>query len=436
MSALKKTSWWLGWKFWLILVLAAAAGWGIKVKWFSAAEQPQVITAKVEVGDLEDTVLASGTIEAVKQVSVGAQVSGQIKKLHVQLGDTVHQGDLIAEIDSTNQNNTLRNAQAQVALLTAQHHAKEATLHQVELAYKRQKDLLAQDASAKAEFESAEATLAVTRAEIAALAAQMQQAQISVDTARVNLGYTRITAPMDGVVVAVIAEEGRTVNANQSAPTIIKLAKLDTVQIKAQISEADVVRIKPGLPVYFTILGEPNHRYEARLRAVEPAPESEQTESTSTTSSSSSSTAAIYYNGLFDVPNPDQKLRIAMTAQVFVVLAKAENALIIPATALGDRVSGGKRGNGSGKAASGAAKGKGQAQGNGGASRNQTYSVRVREGVGADQKVVTRQVHIGLNNRVQAQVLDGLKEGDEVVVGEAAAGATGSGSTRRAPGMF
>jgi macrolide-specific efflux system membrane fusion protein len=117
------------------------------------------------------------------------------------------------------------------------------------------------------------------------------------------------------------------------------------------------------------------------------------------------------------------------------VLAKAENALIIPATALGDRVSGGKRGNGSGKAASVAAKTKGQAQGNG-ASRNQTYSVRVREGVGADQKVVTRQVHIGLNNRVQAQVLDGLKEGDEVVVGEAAAGATGSGSTRRAPGMF
>ncbi|HEX5374326.1 MAG TPA: HlyD family efflux transporter periplasmic adaptor subunit, partial [Aquabacterium sp.] len=254
--------------------------------------------------------------------------------------------------------------------------------------------------------------------------AQLQQSQISVDTARVNLGYTRITAPMDGVVVAVIAEEGRTVNANQSAPTIIKLAKLDTVQIKAQISEADVVRIKPGLPVYFTILGEPNRRYEAHLRAVEPAPESEQSESTSTTSSSSSTTA-IYYNGLFDVPNPDQKLRIAMTAQVFVVLAKADNALVIPATALGDRVGGGK----------GARNGK-AGKGSDSAARGQLYKVRVREGEGDRQTIVTREVRIGLNNRVQAQVLDGLKEGEQVVVGEAAAGANGSTGSRRGPSMF
>lgn len=432
MSSLKKTSWWLGWKFWLVLVVLAAAGWGIKVRWFSPAEAPQVITAPVERSDLEDTVLASGTIEAVKQVSVGAQVSGQIKRLHVKLGDTVRQGELIAEIDSTNQANTLRNAQAQVDVLAAQQRAKEATLRQLELAFKRQKDLLAQDASARAEFEGAEASLAVARAEIAALKAQQQQSQISVDTARVNLGYTRITAPMDGVVVAVIAEEGRTVNANQSAPTIIKLAKLDTVQIKAQISEADVVRIQPGLPVYFTILGEPNRRYEAHLRAVEPAPESEQNETTSTTSSSSSTTA-IYYNGLFDVPNPDQKLRIAMTAQVFVVLAKADNALVIPATALGDRVGGGK---GARNGKSGKRGPSPQASGTEPAARGVLYKVRVREGEGDRQTIVTREVRIGLNNRVQAQVLDGLKEGEQVVVGEAAAGANGSTGSRRGPSMF
>jgi membrane fusion protein, macrolide-specific efflux system len=421
MSASNKRPWWLSWKLWLILLLLLGAGYGIKRKWFSPAAQPQVITAKVERVDIEDTVLASGTIEAIKQVSVGAQASGQIKKLHVQLGDTVHKGDLIAEIDATTQNNTVRNTQAQIALLTAQLQAKQATLRQGELAFKRQKDLLAQDASARAEFEAAEAK---------ALEAQIQQAQISADTARINLGYTRITAPMDGVVLAVIAEEGRTVNANQSAPTIIKLAKLDTVQIKAQISEADVVRIKPGLPVDFTILGEPNHRYEATLRAIEPAPESEQTESTSSTTSSSS-TAAIYYNGLFDVPNPDLKLRVNMTAQVFVVLSKADNALVIPATALGDPV-GGKR-NGKRNGAAGAV----ASQTSGKQTRSRLYEVRVREGQGNEQKVVTRQVRIGLNNRVQAQVLDGLSEGDEVVVGEAAAGASGSTSSRRPPGgMF
>lgn len=382
--------------------MAAGAWW----MWGQSDPAVQVITAKVERLDLEDTVLASGTIEAAKQVSVGAQVSGQIKKLHVRLGDTVTQGQLIAEIDATPQTNSLRTAQAQVALLSAQQGAKRATLRQAQLAHERQKQLLAQEATSRAEYESAEAAYQAAQADLGALLAQLSQAQISVETAKVNLGYTRILAPMSGVVVAVIAEEGRTVNANQSAPTIIKLANMDTVQIKAQISEADVVRVKPGLPVYFTILGEPDKRYDARLRAVEPAPESEQNESTSSTTSSSN--AAIYYNALFDVPNPGHKLRIAMTAQVFVVLAKAPKTLVVPATALGDR-------------------------------KKDKYAVRVQEGKGSEVKVVERWVTIGLNNRVQAQVLSGLKEGDEVVVGESAGntGPQGSGSSRRMrPGMF
>ena len=402
----KGSPWWRSWRVWVVFgcvaVLAAGAWW----KWGRSAPAAQVITAKVERVDLEDTVLASGTIEAAKQVSVGAQVSGQIKKLHVRLGDTVAQGQLIAEIDATPQTNSLRTSQAQVALLSAQQGAKRAALRQAQLTYERNKQLLAQEATSRAEFENAEAAYQAAQADLAALLAQLSQAQISVETAKVNLGYTRILAPMSGVVVAVIAEEGRTVNANQSAPTIIKLANMDTVQIKAQISEADVVRVKPGLPVYFTILGEPDKRYDARLRAVEPAPESEQTESSSTTSSSSN--AAIYYNALFDVPNPGHKLRIAMTAQVFVVLSKAPQALVVPATALGDR-------------------------------KKDRYAVRVQEGEGSDRKTVERWVTIGLNNRVQAQVLSGLKEGDEVVVGEAAstAGAQGSGTSRRArPGAM
>jgi membrane fusion protein, macrolide-specific efflux system len=395
-------TWWRSWRFWAVVTTVALLSFWAWKKSSGAAPSAQVITAPVERVDLEDTVLASGTIEAAKQVSVGAQVSGQIKKLHVRLGDTVAQGQLIAEIDATNQSNTLRSTQAQVTSLMAQQGAKRAALRQAQLSFERQKQLLAQDATSRAEFENAEAALAATQAELSALSAQLAQSQIAVETARVNLGYARIVAPMAGVVVAVIAEEGRTVNANQSAPTIIKLANLDTVQIKAQISEADVVRVKPGLPVYFTILGEPNKRYDAKLRAVEPSPESEQTESTNTTSSN----AAIYYNALFDVPNPDQKLKIAMTAQVFVVLNKAPQTLVIPSTALGER----KKGK---------------------------YVVRVQQGQGRDQKIVDREVTIGLNNRVQAQVLQGLQEGDAVVVGEAAADAKGSGgSSRMRPSMF
>lgn len=404
MSTQKRNRWLSGWRLALGVALVAAAGWGIKAVYFKPASAPQVITAEVTVDDIEDTVLASGTIEASQEVSVGAQVSGQIKRLHVALGDQVSKGQLVAEIDSTTQANTLRNAEAQVSLLSAQRQSRVAQLRQAELSYQRKKELFKLDAGSKADLDDAEATLATTRADIAAVDAQIRQANISVDTARVNLGYTRIMAPIDGVVIAVVAEEGRTVNAMQSAPTIIKLAKLDKVQIKAEISEADVVRVKPGLPVYFTILGEPQRRYEAKLRAIEPVPESEQTDTK--TATASSSTAAIYYNGLFDVDNPEGKLRVAMTTQVFVVLNRADQALVIPATALGqrDRKAG-------------------------------TYEVRVLEGEGKDQKVSTRNVKIGLNNRVQAQVLEGLKAGEKVVVGEGGANGAGAGAARM-PRMF
>jgi macrolide-specific efflux system membrane fusion protein len=394
---------WFGFKSIPILLLLAAAGWGIKVKWFSPVVAPQVITNDVERGDLEDTVLATGVIRPVKQVSVGAQVSGQNKTLYVVLGDVVKQGQLIAEIAATPQNNALRNAEAALQNYTAQRQAKQAALEQALLALKRQQELMSQDATSKQNLEAAQASVNTLQADGKALDAQIQQQRISTDTARVNLGYTRILAPMDGVVSAVVSEEGRTVNANQSAPTIIKVASLSTVTIKAQISEADVVRVKAGMPVYFTILGEPRKRYEAKLRTIEPTPESEQTDATTTTSSTT--TAAVYYNGLFEVPNPEGKLKVSMTAQVSVVLGNAKDALLIPSSALGKR------------------------------NKSGTYTARVLEGVGEQAKVVNREVKIGLNNRVQAQVLSGLKEGEKVVVGEASADA-GKARAGGAPRMF
>jgi membrane fusion protein, macrolide-specific efflux system len=394
---------WFGFKTLLIALVVAAAAWGIKVKWFSAPPAPQVITNDVEVGDLEDTVLATGVIRPVKQVSVGAQVSGQIKRLYVVLGDVVKQGQLIAEIDATPQNNALRNAEAALQNYSAQRQAKQAALEQAVLALKRQQDLMSQDATSRQNLEVAQASVNTLQAEAKALDAQIQQQRISTDTARVNLGYTRILAPMNGVVSAVVSEEGRTVNANQSAPTIIKVASLDTVTIKAQISEADVVRVRAGMPVYFTILGEPRKRYEAKLRAIEPTPESEQTDTTTTTTSTT--TAAIYYNGLFEVPNPEGKLKVAMTAQVSIVLGTAKDALLIPSSALGKRSKGGH------------------------------YAVRVLQGQGEQAKVVDREVKVGLNNRVQAEILEGLKAGEKVVVGEASADG-GSKARTGAPRMF
>lgn len=377
---------------WIAIALVAMLLLG-KMLFFSVPPKPDYVTAEARLADMEDSVLASGTLEAVRQVSVGAQVSGQLKSLKVQLGDEVEQGQLVAEIDDMTQQNDLRNVQAALATRKAERQAKQATLKQAELAYARQRQMLARDASSREDFEQAEATLNVTRADIVALDAQIAQAEIEVDTARVNLGYTRISSPMSGKVVAIVTKEGQTVNSIQTAPTIIKVAQVDTMTVKAQISEADVTRVRPGQKVYFTILGEPDKRYYGTLRAIEPAPDSiQRDESTSALTgggtAASGTSEAVYYNGLFDVPNPDETLRISMTAQVFIVLGEAKQTLIVPSSALGKRGEDGR------------------------------YTVQV---VGTDNEPTKRQIKVGMNNNVNAQVLEGLSAGERVVSAEAAA---------------
>lgn len=400
---------------------------------------PSMATSPVSRGDLEQTVDATGVIDAYKLVSVGAQASGQIKVLKVQLGDVVKQGDLIAEIDSVTQENSLKNAEAALENIRAQRAVQTASLKESELAFARQKEMLAAEATSRADYESAEANLASTRAQIRALDAQIRQRETELGTAQANLGYTRITAPIDGTVVAVVAEEGRTVNANQSAPTIVKLARLDLVTVNAEISEADVVKVKPGMPVYFTILGNPDHKYQATLRTVNPAPASISTDSTtSSSSSSSSSSTAVYYNALFDVENPDGTLRIDMTAQVSVMLAQAKDALLIPTVALGPKVPEGGRGPGAsaanGEQRAARSKQEGQRQQRrqpdaAATAKSNSYVVRV---VNKDGQPEPRTIKVGLNNGSNVEVLEGLKEGELVVVGEVTAGEKSS-SNQRSP---
>jgi macrolide-specific efflux system membrane fusion protein len=390
------------WRIALAAIVLAALAVGAKLLLFSAPPAPRFVTATATRGDLEDAVLATGTVQAFKQVSVGAQVSGQVKTLLVELGQRVKKGEPVAEIDSTTQQNTVRNAEAALENVRAQLAAQKASLIQTELTYQRQKHLLENEAGSRADFEAAEAQLATTRASVAALQAQIKQAEITADTAKVNLGYTKIVSPIDGIVVALVVQQGQTVNANQTTPTIIKVAQLDTVTVKTQISEADVVKVQPGLPVYFTILGEPDQRYHAKLRTIEPATDAILTESTgsSSSSTSTSTTTAIYYNGLFDVPNPGNKLRISMTAQVSILRAQAKDAIVIPASALGRR---GKDGR---------------------------YTVRV---LGEGGEPQPRQIRVGINNNVSAEVTEGLAEGDKVVLGEAPAGGAPQNAMRRPP---
>lgn len=369
---------------------------------------PSLATSPVTRGSIEDAVVAVGTIKPSKLVSVGAQASGRIESLKVELGDQVKSGDLIAEIDSRTQVNTLKSAQASLENARASRDVQVANLRQYELAYTRQKTMLAEQASSQADYDTALANLNATRAQIRALNASIAGEETSVSTAQTNLDYTKITAPMDGTVLAVVSKQGQTVNANQSTPTIVMLGDLSTMTVYAEISEADVVRAKTGQKVYFTILGNTGKRYESTLRKIEPAPESitneDSTSSSSTSSSSATSTsAAIYYNGLFDIANPSNELRTYMTAEVHIVLADAQDALIIPATALGPQNPDGG------------------------------YMVQV---VGQDGRPQPRAIKVGINNRANVEVLSGLKQGERVVVGEAAAGAAAAAANnrRRGPG--
>lgn len=406
-----------------VAIIAAVAWFFFKPK----DQAPQYISAEVSKGDIENSVLATGVLEATKMVSVGAQVSGQVKRMYVQLGDQVKQGQLIAQIDSIRQENELKTAKASIQNQQAQLAVQQANLAKVEAEYKRQQAMFSQDATSRAELETALANFKTAQAQIAAINAQIEQSRLTLATAQENLGYTSIVAPMDGTVVAIVTEEGQTVNANQTAPTIVKLAKLDTMTIKAQISEADVMKVEKGQTVYFTTLGNSDKKHYAQLRQVEPAPNSINTETTNTSSSSSST--AVYYNALFDVPNEDGKLRIDMTAQVYIVLAEAKNVLTIPAAAIQSKRSN-KKDNSTNSTAADQAK----------TTDTQKMQQPKRLDLTADEKTLIAQgkastgivrilqadgtaqpqpVLIGLNNRVTAQVLRGLKQGDQVVIADA-----------------
>jgi membrane fusion protein, macrolide-specific efflux system len=348
------------------------------VKRYFGPGKPAYLTATVTRASVESTVMATGTLQAYHQVDVGAQVSGQLKSLKVDLGDHVKKGQLLAEIDPEVLQNALVSAQANLASLEAQKLAVSANLWQANLTLQRQQQMLARQATSQQELEAAKAQSDMLRANLASFSAQISQAHAQVDSAKANLAYTKITAPIDGEVVAIVTQEGQTVVASQQAPVILKLADLDHMTVKAQISEADVIRIRPGQPAYFTILGDTDARHTGVLRAVEPAPQD-------FSNGDAKPGGPVFYSALFETSNPDHQLRIGMTAQVTVGLQRADNTLYIPISALGRRMQDGR------------------------------YPVRVLH---PDGSTTTLMVAVGINDRVNIQVLEGLNEGDEVVTAD------------------
>ena len=329
---------------------------------------------RVEIGNIQSVVTAQGTLEPKDYVDVGAQVSGEIIKMHVEIGDLVKTGDLIAEIDPDVYEAQVKSSEAQLKQLAAQKLQQEALVKQATWKFQRNKKLYDDKAVSKEALEDSEIDLEVSKATLLALEAQIEQAQSSLDEDKTNLNYTKIYAPMNGTVVDQSVEEGETINANQTTPTIVQVANLDIMTAKAEVAEADIMKLSQGTPMYFTTLGSGDRRWKGMTRQILPTPEE--------------INDVVLYNVLVDVQNDDHVLLPGMTTQMFFVLESAQNVPLIPLNALGRPV---KDQN---------------------TDVTQAYEIQVEGNAGEEVRIV----HVGLMNRAMAAVIKGLDAGESVIV--------------------
>ncbi|MDM0014724.1 efflux RND transporter periplasmic adaptor subunit [Variovorax sp. J22P168] len=371
----------------LLLAAAAAGVWA----WRSEPESAY-LTQRVGRADIESTVTAIGTLQPRRFVDVGAQVSGLIQKLPVEPGSTVKKGDLLVEIDPSVQRATVDAGRAALAALRAQLDDQRAQLVLAERQFSRHKLLAAAGASRLEELQIAEAAFQSAGAKIANLQAQIAQTQATQRAEEARLGFTRIYAPMDGTVVSVDARAGQTLNATYQTPNILRIADLTTMTVWTEVSEADVGRVKAGMPVYFTTLGNADsahpRRWDARVRQVLPAPPSSESEAAAKGSAGGAAAAskAVVYTVLFDIDNADGELMPKMTAQVGFVAAQARDVLAVPLAALQPV-----------------------------ADRRGVFAARV---LGAKGQPEPREVRIGVRSRHLAEVTDGLREGEALIVSD------------------
>lgn len=379
------------------LVLATAIGIAGYVYYDKKSNDKQIhyITESVTRTNVDKSVLATGSVRANKRTEVGAQVSGKIQKLYVELGQRVKQGDLIADIDSSNQSNSLSTAEAQLSSYQAQLSSAHVALEVAQSNYNRLAKLYKANSTSLTELDNAKNTLASAKATVNNIKAQIKSAEISVNDAKTNLNYTQIVSPMDGVVVSVPVSVGQTVNSNQTSPTIVQVADLSRMLIKLEISEGDIAQVKVGQNVTFTTLADPNREYTAVINSVDPALT---TLTDNNYTEKSGNTEAVYYYANVSIDNADNSLRIGMTTQAQITIAKKENVLVVPTTVIK------KRGK-------------------------ENYVFVLEEG-----KSIEKIITIGMADAKNTEVVSGLNEGDKVIITQREDGERVS--TARGPRIF
>lgn len=345
-------------------------------------------TVTVTRGDLKKSITAVGSIEPKDYVDVGTQVSGRVMKIHVDIGVRVGKGDLLAEIDPTVYESTVRKDRATLENLKAQLEQQLAESALAATQLQRNREMRAADAVSQTTVDESEAQAKVAAATVSATRAQIRASEATLEGDLANLGYTKIYAPLDGTVVSQTTLEGQTVNASQSAPVIVQVANMDVMTVWAQVAEADVSRISVGMPAHFTTLGMPDQQWQGTVRAVYPTPEVVND--------------VVLYNVLIDVDNREGQLLPQMTVQVFFTLGEAKDVPLAPISAL-------------------------HAQRDAGAD---AYKAKVL----TEDGIVERDVKIGLTNRSMAQVVSGLLPGDQLIVANAPPGGAAAGGRMRQMG--
>ncbi|WP_245933157.1 efflux RND transporter periplasmic adaptor subunit [Caballeronia novacaledonica] len=338
-------------------------------------------------GDIESSVAALGTLQPHSYVDIGSQASGEIRRITVQPGDIVKKGQLLVEIDPSVQQAKFDVDRSALTSLRAKLVGEEAKLVFAQHQYERQRRMTAEGSTRDEDVQSAYAALQSSRATIDDLRAEIEGARATLLGDEAQLGYTKIYAPMAGTIVTLDAREGQTLNATYQTPVILRIADLSTMTVWTQVSEADVLKVTPGMPVYFTTLGA-DRRWTGAVRQILPAPPNAVVPSNDQQASPAANAIntgkVVLYTVLFDVRNEGKQLMPQMSAQVFFVAQQAHDVVIAPLSAIAPV-----------------------------AGSNDLYTAQVLE----NGRAVTRQIRVGVRDRLNAEVRSGLAPGELLVTG-------------------
>jgi HlyD family secretion protein len=306
---------------WSLLLFATVAGAIYYYRADVGAAPPQLVVATVSRGTIVSTVDATGTLQTVDTVEVGTQVSGTIATLGVDFNDAVRRGQVVATLDQAIFLSQIQQAEAQVFRLRAEHERARVQVLDAETKLKRAHRLADEQLIPTTDLETAEVNTELTKASLRAAEAQLTQAEGALAQSKVNLSYTVIRSPVDGIILNRNVDVGQTVAAGLQAPTLFVIARsLDTLELAASVAESDVGLVRQGQAVSFTVDAYPRETFTGTVRQVRLQPSVQQN--------------VVSYTTIIDVPNPGGGLKPGMTATLAIEVERAEDVLRVPASAL------------------------------------------------------------------------------------------------------